>query len=81
MNTTLTITAKGQVTLRKEILEHLGVRPGDRVIVDMRVPGHVALSRLPSGTIQDFFGCLPDPGVRMTIEEMNKVIEGGWSGP
>ena len=25
---TLTVTAKGQVTLRKDLLEHLGVRPG-----------------------------------------------------
>jgi bifunctional DNA-binding transcriptional regulator/antitoxin component of YhaV-PrlF toxin-antitoxin module len=27
---TLTVTAKGQVTLRKDVLEHLGVHPGER---------------------------------------------------
>ncbi|HEX5319351.1 MAG TPA: AbrB/MazE/SpoVT family DNA-binding domain-containing protein, partial [Stellaceae bacterium] len=27
--TTLTVTAKGQVTLRKNLREHLGIRPGD----------------------------------------------------
>ena len=27
----LTVTAKGQVTLRKELLAHLGVRPGQRL--------------------------------------------------
>ena len=31
---TLTVTAKGQVTLRKEILKHLGVRPGEKFAVD-----------------------------------------------
>jgi hypothetical protein len=31
---TLTITAKGQVTLRKDFLEHLGVRPGEKITVD-----------------------------------------------
>jgi len=31
---TLTVTAKGQVTLRRELLDHLGVRPGDRIDVD-----------------------------------------------
>ena len=29
MPITLTGTAKGQITLRKEVLEHLGARPGD----------------------------------------------------
>ena len=80
MDITLTITAKGQVTLKKEVLDHLGVRPGDQVTVALREPGHVELSRLPTGSIEDFFGCLPDRGVRMSIEEMNRVIEDGWSG-
>ena len=31
MSITLTVTAKGQITLRKEVLRHLGVRPGDRL--------------------------------------------------
>ena len=30
---TLTVTAKGQVTLRKDVLEHLGVHPGERISV------------------------------------------------
>src|SRR5215470_14060959 len=34
---TLTITAKGQVTLRKDLLEHLGVRPGEKITVDTNV--------------------------------------------
>jgi hypothetical protein len=28
---TLTVTAKGQVTLRKDVLEHLGVHPGEKI--------------------------------------------------
>ncbi|MBC7636782.1 MAG: AbrB/MazE/SpoVT family DNA-binding domain-containing protein, partial [Acetobacteraceae bacterium] len=31
---TLTITAKGQVTLRKDVLAHLGLRPGDKLVID-----------------------------------------------
>jgi antitoxin PrlF len=30
---TLTVTAKGQVTLGKELLEHLRVRPGEKITV------------------------------------------------
>jgi hypothetical protein len=28
---TLTVTAKGQVTLRKDLLKHLGVHPGAKI--------------------------------------------------
>ena len=28
---TLTVTAKGQVTLRRDLLEHLGVQPGEKI--------------------------------------------------
>jgi hypothetical protein len=31
---TLTVTAKGQVALRKDILKHLVVRPGDKVALN-----------------------------------------------
>jgi bifunctional DNA-binding transcriptional regulator/antitoxin component of YhaV-PrlF toxin-antitoxin module len=40
--TTLTVAAKGQVTLRKVVPEHLGVRPGEKIAVE----------RLPSGRIE-----------------------------
>src|ERR1700760_69342 len=39
---TLTITAKGQVTLRKDLLKHLGVQPGETVTVN----------KLPDGAIE-----------------------------
>jgi hypothetical protein len=31
---TLTVTAKGQVTLRKDLLKHLGVQPGEKITID-----------------------------------------------
>ncbi len=31
---TLTITAKGQVTLRKDLLRHLGVEPGEKIEIN-----------------------------------------------
>ena len=37
----LTVTAKGQVTLRQELLRHLGVKPGEQIEV----------SALPGGRI------------------------------
>jgi len=32
----LKVTAKGQVTLKKEVLDHLGIKPGDEIDVDLR---------------------------------------------
>lgn len=79
MSITLTITAKGQVTLKKEVLEHLGLRAGDQVNVNLLGPGRVALSRTPTGSIQDVFGSLPNNGVSLGIDEMNEIIAAGWA--
>jgi bifunctional DNA-binding transcriptional regulator/antitoxin component of YhaV-PrlF toxin-antitoxin module len=40
---TLTITARGQVTFRKDILKHLGVQPGGKVSVDLLPDGRAEL--------------------------------------
>jgi bifunctional DNA-binding transcriptional regulator/antitoxin component of YhaV-PrlF toxin-antitoxin module len=64
---TLTVTSRGQVTLRKEFLEHIGVKPGDQI--DLR--------KTPNGkgSWEDFFGCLKNKSnVRLTIEEINDAI-------
>jgi antitoxin PrlF len=31
---TLTVTTKGHVTFRKNLLKHLGARPGEKITVD-----------------------------------------------
>ena len=45
MTITLTVTAQGQITLGKEVLEHLGVRPGGRVDVDLLKTGRCGCRR------------------------------------
>ena len=39
----LTVTAKGQVTLRRAVLDHLGVVPGARVVVSLLENGRIGL--------------------------------------
>lgn len=79
---TLTVTAKGQVTLKRELLEHLGVRPGDKVEFTMMPDGEVRLGReRPSQCISEVFGILKRSGQRaMAIDEINDVIADGWAG-
>lgn len=82
MTTTLTVTAKGQVTLRKEVLGHLGIVPGQKVEVDMLPNGRLELrAARPTGSIENFIGCLKRPATKaLSIEEMNEVIAKGWAG-
>lgn len=79
---TLTVTAKGQVTLRKDILNHLGVQPGDKISVDLLPDGRVEVKAdRPAGKISDAFNCLKRPsGRHLSIEQMNKIAARGWAG-
>jgi AbrB family looped-hinge helix DNA binding protein len=78
--TTLTVTAKGQVTLRKDLLKHLGVKPGDKIAVDMLPDGRIAV-RAARGRIADAFDFLKrDGGPSLSIEEMNEIAAKGWAG-
>jgi bifunctional DNA-binding transcriptional regulator/antitoxin component of YhaV-PrlF toxin-antitoxin module len=48
---TLTITSKGQVTLRRDVLEHLGVGPGEQIDVTMLPYGRIEVRAAPTGEI------------------------------
>jgi len=81
--TTLTITAKGQVTLKKELLRHLGAAPGQKIEVETLPGGAVVLrlARQKTGKISDVFGMFHDPARKpVSIEEMNETIAESWAG-
>ena len=79
---TLTVTAKGQVTLRKGLLDHLGVRPGDKIIMNKLPDGRLEVRAVrPAGDIADAFDFLKrDGGPSLSIEEMNAIAARGWAG-
>jgi len=76
---TLTVTAKGQVALRKDILKHLVVRPGDKVALNKLAGGRIEVrAARPTGKISDAFGFLKrKDGPSLSIEEMNKIAARG----
>ena len=78
---TLTVTSKGQVTLRKDLLKHLGVQPGDRIAVDKLPDGRIEVKAArPTGRISDVFGFLKrEDGPRLSVEEMNEIAAQGWA--
>lgn len=79
--TKLTITAKGQVTLKQELLKHLGVSPREKIEVDKLPDGRIIVSAAAQdGTISDFIGCLSQRGgAKLTIEEINEIAARGWA--
>jgi len=79
---TLTVTSEGQVTLRKDVLEHLGVHPGERITVNKLPNGRVEVTAArPTGKISDAFGFLKRKGgPSLSIEEMNRIAARSWAG-
>ena len=79
----LTVTAKGQVTLRQSVLEHLGVGPGQKLGVALLPGGRVELRPVEDlSAITDLRGVLHRPGQRVvTLQDMQEAIEHGHSAP
>lgn len=80
--TTLTVTAKGQVTFRKDVLRHLGIKPGEKIELDLLPDGRGLLKAArPSGTIKGFVGLLAGKTKKVaTIEQINRATALGWAG-
>ena len=79
--TRLTVTAKGQITLKQDLLKHLGVGPGEKVEADKLPDGRIIVrAATQDGAITDFIGCLSQRSARkLTIEEINEITAQGWA--
>jgi len=80
--TTLTVTSRGQVTFRREILQHLGIRPGEKIVLNLLPDGRAELkAETAIGSIDGFLGLIAGKTKKVaTIEEMNEAIAAGWAG-
>lgn len=79
---TLTVTERGQVTFRKDVLQHLGIGPGEKIEVDKLPDGKIALRAARSAAkIDSFFGLLAGRTNKVaTLEELDEAAASGWSG-
>jgi bifunctional DNA-binding transcriptional regulator/antitoxin component of YhaV-PrlF toxin-antitoxin module len=78
----LTVTARGQVTFRKDVLRHLGVKPGEKIELEL-MPGGTATIRAAHkmGSIEDFIGVLAGKTRKTAaIGDIGKATERGWVG-
>ncbi len=69
------------MTFRKDVLQHLGIKPGDQIEFD-KLPGgelRVRAAR-PTGSIKGFVGLLAgSTGKVMSVEEMNEITAASWA--
>jgi hypothetical protein len=75
----LTVTAKGQVTLRRAVLDHLGVMPGAKLSVSLLENGRIeVIAAAACDDIKDLRGALRRRGQRpVSLEAMQEAIEAG----
>ncbi len=80
--TILTVTARGQVTFRKDVLHHLGIQPGGKIALDLLPDGRVALrAAAPAGSIEAFVGLLAGKTAYVaSLDDINEAAAAGWAG-
>jgi antitoxin PrlF len=79
---TLKLTAKSQVTISKDLRQHLGIAPGEKIDVMKAKDGSLKVTRAkPKGSIENFFGILAGKTKKVaTLEEIKRATEDGWAG-
>ncbi|WP_273755771.1 MULTISPECIES: AbrB/MazE/SpoVT family DNA-binding domain-containing protein [unclassified Bartonella] len=78
----LTVTEKGQITLKRDLLQHLGVKAGEKIDVDKLPSGQLRIkASQPTSTIESFIGRFAGKLKKtLTIEEMNEIAASHWAG-
>lgn len=75
--TTLTVTTRGQVTFRKDVLKHLGIQPGGKIRLELLPDGRAELKAdQPTGSWRQVYGLLKGKGngAHLSIEEIDDAI-------
>jgi antitoxin PrlF len=78
----LAVTAKGQITLKRDLLQHLGIKPGERISFDKLPNGELRIKAVHThGSIEAFIGRHKGKVKKpLSIEEMNEITSSGWAG-
>jgi antitoxin PrlF len=70
------------LTFRKDVLQHLGIKPGEKIELH-KLPGGKAalLAARPKGSIDKFIGLLAGRTKKVaTLEEIREASPAGWAG-
>jgi len=74
MNSTATVSDKGQVTLPKQLRDQLGIQAGTRLAFRIDVDGSLRVQVLAKGA-DSLFGLLAKPGETVrSLEDMDAAV-------
>ena len=74
---TLTVTSRGQVTFRKDVLDHLGIEPGGKIHLNLLPDGRAELmAERRTRSFRNSLGFLKGKtnGAHLSIEEIDEAI-------
>jgi len=76
----MTLTSKNQLTFNKSILEHLGVKAGEKITIKKLKDGsiHIDASKKRSDIMKLAGALKSDTNIKMSIEDMNNAIAQGY---
>ncbi|MCL2308262.1 MAG: AbrB/MazE/SpoVT family DNA-binding domain-containing protein [Proteobacteria bacterium] len=79
----ITLSGRGQFTLNKGFMEHLGVKPGEQVSIHKMPDGKLEISaKKDKWTVDEakayFSHLLGNNTTHLTIDEMNATIAAGY---
>jgi antitoxin PrlF len=76
---TMTLTAKGQFTFNKQLLEHIGVKAGDKVLVKKLPDGSLKIQAQKSAVpVSALFGCI-ETELQFTTDQIDAAIREGYA--
>jgi antitoxin component of MazEF toxin-antitoxin module len=77
----MTLTAKSQFTLNKSLLEHLGVKAGEKIAIRKLPDGSLKINASKKHrSIMELAGALKGKtSVKMSLEEINRAIADGYA--
>lgn len=78
----MTVSSRRKITMDREVLEHLNVKPGGQLEVYLMSRGRCVIRAARTGDIRDFVGFLAHKPRRVegdvSIGDMNEAIEKMW---
>lgn len=73
------VTAAGRIILGPDILQHLGVGPGDRVSIDARPDGRLEIMPVPGAGADATAAVRRREGCAHSIDDIDAIAADGWA--
>jgi len=78
MSTVMTLTGKGQFTFNKQLMEHINVRAGERIVITKQPDSSLKIEAEKSQIdILSLAGSLV-PSIHLSDEEIQEAISNGY---